>query len=419
MRSKPSRITILLATAVAVAACEPPMEAGDAGSELATKEGAGRVTTCAGATCEGVGAACSHDGDCGAGLACQATTATCRLAGTTGTECAGAGSCAPGHTCDTIQGLCLLDVAAPAWPRILNASITGPGGPCMERVDIDGDGAPDLRTTYGYDEGGHVVLAEESMGQCKLSTGELVSDVQRLACTSPDGSITRRTAWARDGLGRVRSISVDYEGDGVWDERTTYSYLTDGRLKDAKQDLGADDTVDGITSWTWEGGQLATMAMDKDADGQPERVIAYAWSDAGYLVGQTEDANGDGVVDATTAWEYDAAGQPTQREWDGYGAWVMTNPTCGTGSHPKGSDGTLDKRVQWTWGPSGRLTGEKTVWFLVNKGFSGTWYVYDAAGRVAKAVRQGLDVVGTTGTCNQPVMGIAQQTWSFDWACGE
>lgn len=417
MRPTLSWTTMPLAAAfLALTACEPA--AVDGGSDLATREGAARIAACAGGVCEGVGAACAHDAECGAGLACNVTTSTCKAAGTTDTVCAGAGSCAAGHTCDSMLGLCRLDVATPAWPRVLNGAITGPTGPCVERVDIDGDGASDIHTTYTYDPNGYVIMAEESMGSCAFVDAQLVVAHQRLACTGPDGTVTRRTQWGRDGLGRVRTVSMDYDADGVWDERTTYGYLADGRLQTTKVDLGVDDTVDAITTWTWDGFHVASTSMDKDADGQPERVIEYTWDDDGYLVEQSEDNDGDGLADAVTAWEYGAAGLPALREWDGYGAWVLTNPECGTGSTPKGADGITDKRVQWTWDAAGRMVGEKTVWFMVNKGFSGSFLIYDPQWRVHSIVRQGLEPIGTTDTCQKPLMGISQQTWTYDWTCG-
>lgn len=414
MRPTLTWTVFLAATLLAASACEPGMTET---RELASLEGEARIDACPGGECGLIGQACSHDGLCGAGLACQAASATCKRAGSTGTACQSKGDCAAGHTCDLMMGVCRLDVAAPGWPRVGHMAITDKFGPCSESVDMDGDGVVDLKIAYTYGPTGDVVQADEMMGSCNFTDAGLIVEKDKLTCTAPDGTITKRTMWQRDGLGRVRTISVDWDLDGAIDERTTYVYDEKGILHEARLDQGFDGTVDAITKWTWNADLLTSTQIDNNADGKAERVISYIWSAAGYLLAEVDDTNADGLLDATSLYEYDAGGLPTLREWDGYGAWSLVNAKCGTGVYSKGADGQLDKRVRWSWEADGQFQGEKTVWFLLNKGYGGFFVIYDDANKVDQVVRQSMDVVDLIGRCKKPLMGVTQRTWTFDWTC--
>lgn len=405
--------TALLAAAL-LAGCEPGMEEAP---ELASLEGEARIDACPNGECGLIGAACPHTGDCGDGLACQAASGTCKRAGTTGTACEAKGDCTAGHTCDLMFGICRLDVAAPAWPRIGHMAINDEFGPCSESLDLTGDGVIDMISTFSYGPTGDVIEAKEMMGSCALTDAKLIVAKENLTCTPPDGTVTGRTVWDRDGLGRVRTIDKDIDGDGAFDSRSTYVYDANGTLHEARHDLGLDGTVDAITKWTWSAGQLTSTQLDTNGDGKAERIISYIWSANGYLLAEIDDTDADGLLDATNVYEYDAGGLPTVREWDGYGPWTLTNAMCGTGVYAKGADGQLDKRLRWSWGSDGLFQGEKTIWFLVNKGFSGSFVIRDDADRVSEVVRQSLEAVDFVGRCKNPLMGITQRTWSYDWSC--
>lgn len=81
-----------------------------------------------------------------------------------------------------------------------------------------------------------------------------------------------------DADGNFRVYEVDENDDGVFDRRTILSYDEHGRISQSDNDEGADDTIDGSTTFANEydeAGNLLSVTIDYGADGVAEMSCVY------------------------------------------------------------------------------------------------------------------------------------------------
>lgn len=182
--------------------------------------------------------------------------------------------------------------------------------------DNDGDGEADSGTTYVYDDDGKLLRIEED------------EDLS-------DELVNRVSSFEYDEQGRRTQVEV-YEG-ATPASRTTFTYDGEGNLTRREEDQDIDEALDAVEEWTFESGVLASHELDNDGDGLADERQTF--DAAGRVL--TDEGYHDGMLDVSTAYEYDDDGNV-----------VVERATNG--------EATLLSLKQYTYDASARLT-ELTV----------------------------------------------------------
>ncbi len=227
--------------------------------------------------------------------------------------------------------------------RIKTRSTETDGGPGRGPVD----GVVDVRTlsTYGSD-GARESEKLDNDGDGAYEEVSTYHDNGRIETRSTvlddgagDGAAARRlVAYGPDGA--IESVKRDRDGDGAYEEVDTYH--DNGRLKTRLTEYG--DGPGGartLSSYDADGALWASWT-DFDGDGTHEQTHAYAYRENGKLEtmlveyddGRGGGTAGDGIVDRRSLIAYDADGAPEtgKLDSDGDGTWDFTNAFGRTGT---------------------------------------------------------------------------------------
>jgi RHS repeat-associated protein len=230
---------------------------------------------------------------------------------------------------------------------------------------------PDTWTTTEYDTLSRVIRVTTPDG-AHVDTSYLGVQV---TVTDQAGK-TRRSE--TDALGRLIRVTEDPDGSNF---DTNYSY----------------DTLDNLRLVT-QGSQTRTFAYDSlsrlvSATNPESGTVTYAYDPNGNLVQKT-DARG-----VRTTMDYDALNRVKSKVYSGTpsGGTEVANATPPVHYFYDDYSGMLSGAPSWTGTPSkGRLTG-----VTYGSGSEGTYYKYDAAGRiVTNHQRQGTSNYVTTYSYN-------------------
>ena len=189
------------------------------------------------------------------------------------------------------------------WPGycVAESELDGLEGPDGRRVaeydandrltsdsfDSDLDGDTDVLTTYEYDEQDRLV--------------RLVID--RFADSIPDE--VRTYEW--DGA-RMTRETWDQNADGEIDVDITYEHDDQGRRMRGVGHSGDDEEPAIVFRFEYTGDLLTALYIDgfsRPADGTFDRVIFYAYDDAGNLTIAFFDFDGNGTTDMVVTYSYD------------------------------------------------------------------------------------------------------------------
>lgn len=200
---------------------------------------------------------------------------------------------------------------------------------------------------------------DASMSGLTLWPGYCVAENELDGADGPDG---RRVA-EYDGELLVRD-EFDSDLDGDVDVVTTYEY-------------DADD-------------QLETLTIDEFADGEPDEIRRFEWSD-GRLMRETWDQNADGEVDVDIAYTHDEQGRRVR----------------GEGQRNSNPDPEVDIVLRFEW------EGDLLVSLYVD-GFAAP-----ADGTFERTIFYAYDTVGnlTTAIFDFDGNGTADMVVSYDYAC--
>ena len=105
------------------------------------------------------------------------------------------------------------------------------------------------------------------------------------------------TAWTYNSPIDIEGI--DYNNDGVLDERWTYR---DNRMSKIEMDRNLDGEIDLIHDYDYRG-RIAWTKLDDNFDGQYESTVTYKRNNADLI---ESDLNGDGKIDLRTFFTNDA-----------------------------------------------------------------------------------------------------------------
>lgn len=144
-------------------------------------------------------------------------------------------------------------------------------------VDVMKDGVLDWLWHYQYDEVGAVDAIDSDAGA--------------------DGSLDARVDYVYLA-GLLDQRLWDDGRDGILNSIDSYTYDAEDQLIEMVMDGGADGLPDAITTWAWSDGLERTESVDEDADGAPELRIAWSYQDRLKVLGEY-DLGLDGVVDDT------------------------------------------------------------------------------------------------------------------------
>lgn len=118
-----------------------------------------------------------------------------------------------------------------------------------------------------------------------------------------DGEVDRVWAFETDAEGRITTSNQDQDLDGVTDSINTFEYDQDGRVVREAWDYDADGSEDYIRVYTHDAdGNLLTEETDSDADGALDDLVTWARDARGNPLERVEDEDADGSADLTTTW---------------------------------------------------------------------------------------------------------------------
>jgi hypothetical protein len=179
------------------------------------------------------------------------------------------------------------------------------GGNGVEEWDKNADGTVDARWTVTYQDHGRIVTEEWDDGADGAVDARRINTSECYTVAGISGG-----QWRCD----VVKSETDRNGDNKIDEIWSLEYghipsteFEERRLLEEKWDQNADGTVDQKWEASWyDNGQLEKVISDKDADGNPDEVLVYAWENKVYSIpNQQWDKNGDGEAEEEIRYLFD------------------------------------------------------------------------------------------------------------------
>jgi YD repeat-containing protein len=310
----------------------------------------------------------------------------------------------------------------------------------------DGKGG---QTQYGYDGSGQLVSVRDAAGGITTYGYDAVGN--RVSSTDPNGNVTtfiydalQRQVGTVDALGQTRSFVYDAHGNGVQEtdgngHSVYHAYDANDRLVSTTDAQGNVEryeydaagnrtaTVDrqgNITRYTYDA--ASRLVATRDALGAGE---SYAYDGSGKLIATT-DKNGNVSTRGYDAANHlasvtDALGNTTSYAYDAAGNLVLT--TDANGNEIRYEYDELNRRTKelttregirevynpdWdfyyeepyiqTVATSYVYDGSGNVTQLVDANGNGTWYEYDALGRVTST---GNDAAGQVASYEYDAAG--------------
>jgi len=226
----------------------------------------------------------------------------------------------------------------------------GPGervaGFCSRRIDSDLDGEIDIETFYQYEDGLLVQISGRDPGDPPQQTWQYDDDGNLLVHQGfgSDEELRWSETYSYDSAGNALTWAQDLDGDGSDDKLEAYGYACfdadDEKHPGActiDYDHEADGEIDATTMRAWEDGLL--MEETSLAAGSTAEPVmrTYRYDDDGQLLTIDIDSNGDGEADDRLGNDYDRDGNLV-RDW-----------------YDSGADGTLDLKVEYAHDAEGHV----------------------------------------------------------------
>lgn len=247
--------------------------------------------------------------------------------------------------------------------------------------DSDGDGTPDVMTSYSFDDEGKLVrraadydrdgTPDEVIVYTYDAAGNLVRDAQ----TYDGGETADYVAmYSYDAAGNQIGRTRDLDGDGTIDDTATYSYDANGNRTREESGGGTGAMASRIASDTYDAnGNHTRSEQDRNGDGTADQINTFAYDANGNRVRSEQDDNGDGTADASSDAIYDAQNKLVREEND------------------RNGDDQPEQIATYVYDANANLIREE-----IDRNDDGTpdtikTYVYDANGRLA---REELDADG-------------------------
>ncbi|MCB1689712.1 MAG: hypothetical protein KDI33_14550 [Halioglobus sp.] len=250
-----------------------------------------------------------------------------------------------------------------------------------ENRDSDGDGTPDVISSYAFDTEGKLVrrtvdynrdgTPDEITVYTYDSAGNLVRDAQTYGSGGKPDYVAM---YSYDDEGNQIGRTRDLDGDGTIDDTASYRYDASGNRTREESGDGSGAMATRISVDTYDAnGNHTRSEQDRNADGKADQVYTFVYDANGNRVRAEQDDDGDGNADAISEAAYDADGNLVREESD------------------RDGDGKTDRVATYAYDADGRLSREE-----VDSNDDGTpdlikSFVYDAQGRLS---REELDADG-------------------------
>jgi hypothetical protein len=293
--------------------------------------------------------------------------------------------------------------------RIDSYQYDASGNLVEQALDFNVDGKPDMFWTWQYDANGNLTLHKEERGpQRKLRTME---------------------AWRYDASGNLTLYERDENGDGIAEVSESWQYDENGSPTRHEQDYDGDGTADEIDSWQYQygydgNGNLAWRER-YDTGGTVTEIITYTYDAGHQLAGEQRWTRevGREVHD----WQYDPAGKLVYERVDERADGTInqsviyeydSSGNLASQEEDADGDGTVDFNERYQYDGRGRVT--QRYWDEIGDGDPGNtnaWaYLYDASGRVT---RKSLDAQndGTADLIESWTYDARGNTTRYQWRC--
>lgn len=220
-------------------------------------------------------------------------------------------------------------------------------GYCSRQIDADLDGEFEIRTFYQYEDELLVKVSSRDPDDPPQQTWEYDEDGNLLVHKGfdVDESLRWSETFTYDDAGNPLSWAQDLDGDGADDKSEAYAY--DCFEPDQSEpypgactvdyDHNADGEIDGTTTRRWEDQNLIEEASSAAGSATPAVIRTFSYDDDGQLLTIDIDSNGDGQTDDRLGNDYDDDGLLV-RDW-----------------YDNGADGSLDLSVEYSHDAEGHV----------------------------------------------------------------
>ena len=119
-----------------------------------------------------------------------------------------------------------------------------------------------------------------------------------------------------DDQGRIVRVHADWNDDGELDNRFFYTYDAQGRRITEEWDTELDGGRAEVLTIVYEGDRRIRGNVDEGGDGTVDGTATYEYDAQGRMVKELWDKDGDGEVDEVLSHEYGADGRKTTSFYD-------------------------------------------------------------------------------------------------------
>lgn len=166
-------------------------------------------------------------------------------------------------------------------------------------VDNGDDDTIDRLYVYTYDAAGNVVTEEQSgEGQWRYTSTYDDNDclISRVGDEALDGTIDTALTYDCDTAGNHTTVYTDFDGDGTWENRDTYTYDAHGNVLSEESYSTETDSVYFSVTFTYDSHD---NMVESCVDGNPRcETITYTYDPDGNKLTECDDA------DRCYAYEY-------------------------------------------------------------------------------------------------------------------
>lgn len=156
------------------------------------------------------------------------------------------------------------------------------------------------------------------------------------------GALTQRIEVDRDASGYATQRRTDEDGDGSWDDITSWTWSAQGELLTLEADEDGDGLIDTSVVNSWVGGLLTERTVDVTGDGNPELTFVFAYDPDDRLETMTQTGPGPNTALTTRSYLFSAPALDHDETYDA------------------GIDGDVDRTAQRIYDSYERLVSEST-----------------------------------------------------------
>lgn len=261
------------------------------------------------------------------------------------------------------------------FDRVEVNTFDGFGALVMSETDSDGQSGVDRIETRAYDDFGNLIRVEFrnlSTGTSNIQTWTVDAAGNRfeyLFDSDGDGTPNRRDTFVYNDFRDWVRREIDSNNDGTVDQVLTREFNARGILTLATSDLDADGTVDRSTAYViGADNRIAEFIYDTDDDPDTEFTVALTYNSDGQEIRRVTDRTFENRGISISENEYNAAGKLLRRTIDSDGdgtpnsITVRSYDTTGallSEDRDFQADGLIDRRTLYAVDNNGNIIEER------------------------------------------------------------